>query len=260
MFRTTPEPLEVGVQRLLGQLDDLERLLDALEREVLRLGRQQRVVGGDDGVDRQQAERGRAVDEDQVVAALGLAQRALERHLAAHLAAQDELRLGQAEVGGQHVAVDRVDRLGLAGQHVGDRRVGVGRDVEVVATGCPAGRGRRRARRGRCGGRRRSGSAPWWSSRCRPSGRGRRWSSPCECATIDTSGGRPLTASANPPQSRRKPGMAGPPGLPRGPSSPPSSRALPVGALADAGAEPPRGARAPSARSSRCSAGRSGRS
>src|SRR2546429_534604 len=38
------EPVEVGVQAVAGQLDDLERLLDALEREVLRLAAEQRAV------------------------------------------------------------------------------------------------------------------------------------------------------------------------------------------------------------------------
>ena len=90
------EPVEVGVQRLLGQLHHLERLLHALEREVLGLARDQRVVGGHERVHREQPQRRRAVDQHQVVAALELAQRAPERQLAAHLAAQDQLGLGQA--------------------------------------------------------------------------------------------------------------------------------------------------------------------
>ena len=61
-----------------------------------------------------------------------LAQRALQGQLAAHLAAQHQLRLGQAEVGGDHVLVDRVDGARAAGQHLADRRRGVGVDVEVV--------------------------------------------------------------------------------------------------------------------------------
>ena len=81
------EPVEVGVQAVAGELDDLERLLDALHREVLRLGGQQRVVGGDERVDGQQAERRRAVEQDDVVVvARRRLQRALERQLAAHLA------------------------------------------------------------------------------------------------------------------------------------------------------------------------------
>ncbi len=137
------EPLEVGVQRLLRQLHHLQRLLHALEREVLGLAGDQRVVGGHERVDGQQAERRRAVDQDQVVAALEVAQRPLQRQLAAHLAAQHQLRLGQPEVGRQDAVVDRVDRLGLAGEHVGDGRGRRRRARRSSRTGCPAGRGRR---------------------------------------------------------------------------------------------------------------------
>ena len=38
MLNTTPSQLELGVQAVARELDDLERLLDALQREVLRLG------------------------------------------------------------------------------------------------------------------------------------------------------------------------------------------------------------------------------
>ena len=126
------EPLEVRVEAVAGQLDHLERLLDPLEREVLRLGRQQRVVGRDERVDGQQPERRRAVDQDQVVVAAHLAQRPLERQLAAHLAAEHQLGLGQAEVGRDDPVVDGLARLGAAGEHVADRRRGVGIDVQVV--------------------------------------------------------------------------------------------------------------------------------
>ena len=126
------EPLQVGMQRLLGQLDHLERLLHALEREVLGLARDERLVGGHERVHREQAERRRAVHQHQVVAALELPQRAPQRQLPAHLAAEDQLRLGQAEVGRKDVLVHRVGGLGLAGQHVGDGGRGVGRHVEVV--------------------------------------------------------------------------------------------------------------------------------
>ena len=73
MLNSDAEPVEVGVEAVAGELDDLERLLDALQREVLRLGAEQRVVGGDERVDRQQPEGGRAVDEDDVVVAVDVA-------------------------------------------------------------------------------------------------------------------------------------------------------------------------------------------
>jgi hypothetical protein len=59
-------------------------------------------------------------------------QRPLQGQLATHLAAQDELGLGKAEVGGQDVVVDGVCRLGLAGKHLGHGRGRVGGYVEVV--------------------------------------------------------------------------------------------------------------------------------
>src|SRR5204863_2425020 len=50
--------------------------------------------------------------------ALHVAERALQSHLAAHLAAEDELRLGEAEVRGDDRAVDRVGRL-LSAREIG---------------------------------------------------------------------------------------------------------------------------------------------
>jgi len=123
---------ELGVEAVAGQFDHLHRLLYALQREVLGLGRDQRVVGRDERVDRQQTQRRRAVDQDQVVLGAGLGQRLAQRQLAPHLAAQHQLRLGQAQVGRHDVLQDRAVDRGATGQHVGDRRLGVGRQVEVV--------------------------------------------------------------------------------------------------------------------------------
>ena len=70
MFSTTPSQSSSGCSDSLRQLDHLQRLLHALEREVLRLARDQRVIGGHQRVHGQQAERRRAVDQHQVVVAL----------------------------------------------------------------------------------------------------------------------------------------------------------------------------------------------
>ena len=123
---------QIRVEAVARQLDDLHRLLDALQREVLRLGGDQRMVGGDERVDRQQAQRRRAVDQDHVVVVAEPRQRASQRQLAAHLAAEHQLRLGEAEVGGDDVLVDRLGGRRAAGEHVGDRRLDVGGQVEVV--------------------------------------------------------------------------------------------------------------------------------
>ena len=127
-----PEQLEVGVEALTGQLDHFHRLLDALQGEVLRLGGDQRAVGGDQRVDRQQPQRGRAVDQDHVVVVEPLRQRPPQRQLAPHLAAQHQLGLRQREVGGDDVLADRLGRARAAGQHLGDRGLDVGRQVEVL--------------------------------------------------------------------------------------------------------------------------------
>ena len=52
----------------------LQNLAEALERHVFALQRDEQMVGGGEGVHREHAERGRAVDDDGAVAA-GVAQR-----------------------------------------------------------------------------------------------------------------------------------------------------------------------------------------
>ena len=62
---STPSSDSSRVEAVARELDHLHRLLDPLQREVLGLGGDQRVIGGDERVDGEQAERGRAVDQDQ---------------------------------------------------------------------------------------------------------------------------------------------------------------------------------------------------
>jgi hypothetical protein len=90
------------------------------------------VVGGDERVYREQAEGRRAVDQDHVLAALEVTQRASQRDLAADLARKRQLGLGEPHVRRDHRAVDRLGRAHLAVEHLGEggRRLGVG--VEVV--------------------------------------------------------------------------------------------------------------------------------
>ena len=126
------EELEVRVVELLRLLDDLERSLHALQREVLRLGGHERPVGGDEAVDRQQAERRRAVDQHQVVLLADVLERLAHDELAAHLARHRALHLGEDRRRGDHAAVGGRLRLRLAAEHVGDRRRRVRSDVEVV--------------------------------------------------------------------------------------------------------------------------------
>src|ERR1700674_38269 len=63
--------LQPRVQPALDALHGYQQLLHALEGEEFGLERNQDLVGGDQGVDHDQVERWRAVDDDEVVALLG---------------------------------------------------------------------------------------------------------------------------------------------------------------------------------------------
>jgi hypothetical protein len=58
--------------------------------------------------------------------------RVAQRQLTAHLPGEDQLRLREPEVRRDHLAVYRVDRLRLPGQHLAEGRLGVRIGVEVV--------------------------------------------------------------------------------------------------------------------------------
>ena len=58
--------IERGVQRLAHKLDGFEELADALQREVVRLHRDEDAVRGGQGVECQQAQCWRAVEDDDV--------------------------------------------------------------------------------------------------------------------------------------------------------------------------------------------------
>jgi len=98
-----PEQAKSGVEAVSREVDDLHGLLDSLQREVLGLRGHERAICRHERVDRQQAERRWAVDQDQVVLAGQLGQRPPERQLATHLPAEHELGLGEAEVGRDEV-------------------------------------------------------------------------------------------------------------------------------------------------------------
>ena len=61
--------LERRVEVRLHQLDVAQQLAETLEGVVLALDRDEHLVGGGQAVDGEQAERRRAVDEDEVVVA-----------------------------------------------------------------------------------------------------------------------------------------------------------------------------------------------
>ena len=70
------EDRELGIEAGADPLDRLEQLAEPFQREEFGLQRHQDRIGGDQGVDREQAERGRAIDQADVPAGVG---RALQR-------------------------------------------------------------------------------------------------------------------------------------------------------------------------------------
>ena len=106
--RQQAEDPEVAVQLHPDHVDDLDEVVQALHRVVLRLDRDDHAVRRDEAVDRQQAEVRRAVDQHVVV----------DVDLALEGVAQDLL------------AAERREQLALGGREVDVRR----RDVDAGAS------------------------------------------------------------------------------------------------------------------------------
>jgi hypothetical protein len=138
--RQQAEDLEVVVQLQLDGVDDLDERGETLDRVVLRLDGDDDARAGDQRVDGEQAERRRAVEDDDVELALDVAgQRVAQDHLAAD--GGEQLDLGRCELEGRRghrqpghlgLAHDLVERHPVLGQDVGHRLPHVGkRDAEA---------------------------------------------------------------------------------------------------------------------------------
>src|SRR5690606_12623652 len=94
---------QAWVEVLLDELDVVEELTQALECVVLALYGDENLLRSHEGIDREQAERGRAVDEDVVEILLGLLEKCLECRTEPLLAGdeRDEFDLGPGEVDGR---------------------------------------------------------------------------------------------------------------------------------------------------------------
>ena len=103
---------QARVEPVADLLDRLDQQGDAAHGEELALQRDDDPVRGGEGVDRQQAERGLAVDEDDVVVVQQRAQHPGEDHLAGDLADQLHLGRGQVDVGRDDVEVRRCGSSG----------------------------------------------------------------------------------------------------------------------------------------------------
>ena len=96
MHSSTPVTLQVRVDPLVDQIDRLEQLAEALQGQEVRLQRDQDLLGGRQRVERQQAQRRRAVDQAEIELVLARL----------HGLAQDDL------------PADDVDQLGLGADEI----------------------------------------------------------------------------------------------------------------------------------------------
>jgi hypothetical protein len=121
---------ETGVDVLLDEVDVAEQLPEALQGVVLALDRHDQLLGRGHGVDSEEPEGRRAVQEDEVIRRPAhVLERPLEPSLAGELT--DELDLGAGEVDGGGHRVEPLDlrrnhgilQRCLAEQHVVHRRV-----------------------------------------------------------------------------------------------------------------------------------------
>ena len=130
---STPSSDSSRVEAVARELDDLHRLLDALQREVLRLGGDQRAVGGDERVDRSAAPAragSRSGSRRSRRRASASARRSVSsRPILPPSISSASARLRLAGMMSSWIASAR---RGAAGEHVGDRRLDVGGQVEVV--------------------------------------------------------------------------------------------------------------------------------
>ena len=133
IVNSTPSIVELRVVRRLDLLDRRGQRRQALEREVLGLHRHDDAIGGDQRVERQQAERRRAVDDDVVVVADDRRERVGEEPLATVRADQLDLRadeVGRRRRDEQRRDLGRPDDVGE--RDVADERV-VDRQLDLVA-------------------------------------------------------------------------------------------------------------------------------
>lgn len=124
--------MQVRVEVPPNEVDVPQQLPQSLERVVLALDRNQYLGARDQGIDRQQTERRRAVDEDVVQRLLIRLNRPLQSTLPRHQRHQLDLRTGEIDGGGgAEEAFDVRDGL----NHVGER---LALDQDVIDGGTSA--------------------------------------------------------------------------------------------------------------------------
>ena len=109
--RKDADDLDLRVEVLAHHRERVLELDEPAEREVFGLDGDDHAVRGDEGVDRQQAERGRRVHQDVVVALADRDDRLLERALAADHRRQAEFRAGEVDRGDGEIDLALLDHL-----------------------------------------------------------------------------------------------------------------------------------------------------
>jgi hypothetical protein len=134
--------MQRGVEMPSHQVDVPQQLAQALQRVVLALNRDQDLCTGDQCVDRQQAQRRRAVDEDVVQRLLVRLDRSLQSALPCHQRDQLDLRTGEIDRGRcTEETLDIRDRLDDLGERLAlDQYVVDGRDFGVMVDAQRSGR------------------------------------------------------------------------------------------------------------------------
>src|SRR5712671_6931126 len=94
-----PEDPKIAIELHPDHVDDLDQVVQALHRVVLRLDRDDHVVGGDESVDGQEAKIWRAVDEYVVVHRDVIVEGVAEDLLTSERGEELTLRAGQVDVG-----------------------------------------------------------------------------------------------------------------------------------------------------------------
>ena len=110
-----PLHLQAGVNLLLHLRHGVEQLRHADNRQVFRLHGHNDGIGGGQGVDRNHAQGGRAVQHDEVVVGPQLIHQALDHGFTAHDVHHAQLQAGQLNAGGQQVNALGMVQDSLAG-------------------------------------------------------------------------------------------------------------------------------------------------
>ena len=124
---------QLRIEALVAHFDAAHEIGDALERVILALHRDEHAVGRDERIDRQQLERRRTVDEDEVIVRLHRSKRVFHDVFPLRRADELDRAAGEIHICRQHVAVFRAADTVGSGRAVHQQVVAIGRHGFVHA-------------------------------------------------------------------------------------------------------------------------------